>query len=67
MIQQLGENADVPILGAVGAGWYGVFTQNGGPSGRWKEYTPIVRSKAEWYAPDSAHTVSTLRVVKPTL
>ena len=40
-IQQLGENADVPILGAVGAGWYGVFTQNGGPSGRWKEYTPI--------------------------
>ena len=41
LIQQLGENADVPILGAVGAGWYGVFTQNGGPSGRWKEYTPI--------------------------
>jgi putative aldouronate transport system substrate-binding protein len=41
LIQQLGENADVPILGAVGAGWYGVFTQNGGPSGRWKEYKPI--------------------------
>jgi len=41
LIQQLGENADVPILGAVGAGWYGIFTQNGGPSGRWKEYTPI--------------------------
>ena len=40
LIQQLGEN-EVPILGAVGAGWYGVFTQNGGPSGRWKEYTPI--------------------------
>ncbi|MBX3015075.1 MAG: extracellular solute-binding protein [Caldilineaceae bacterium] len=41
LIQQLGENADVPILGAVGAGWYGVFTQNGGPSGRWQEYIPI--------------------------
>jgi putative aldouronate transport system substrate-binding protein len=40
LIQQLGEN-ETPILGAVGAGWYGVFTQNGGPSGRWKEYTPI--------------------------
>lgn len=40
-IRQLGENPDVPILGAVGAGWYGVFTQNGGPSGRWKEYVPI--------------------------
>ncbi|MCB0117342.1 MAG: extracellular solute-binding protein, partial [Caldilineaceae bacterium] len=40
-IRQLGENPDVPILGAVGAGWYGVFTQNGGPSGRWQEYTPI--------------------------
>jgi putative aldouronate transport system substrate-binding protein len=40
LIQQLGEN-EVPVLGAVGAGWYGVFTQNGGPSGRWKEYTPI--------------------------
>jgi hypothetical protein len=31
-IQQLGESAE-PIMGAVGAGWYGVFTQNGGPSG----------------------------------
>jgi putative aldouronate transport system substrate-binding protein len=40
-IRQLGENPDVPILGAVGAGWYGVFTQNGGPSGRWQEYVPI--------------------------
>jgi len=39
-IQQLGE-AKEPILGAIGAGWYGVFTQNGGPSGRWKEYLPI--------------------------
>lgn len=40
-LRQLGENPDVPILGATGAGWYGVFTQNGGPSGRWKEFTPI--------------------------
>jgi len=40
-IRQLGENPDLPILGAVGAGWYGVFTQNGGPSGRWMEYVPI--------------------------
>jgi putative aldouronate transport system substrate-binding protein len=40
-ITQLGENPDVPILGATGGGWYGVFTQNGGPSGRWKEYIPI--------------------------
>jgi len=39
-IQQLGESKE-PILGSIGAGWYGVFTQNGGPSGRWKEYTPI--------------------------
>jgi len=39
-IQQLGESKE-PILGAIGAGWYGVFTQNGGPSGRWKEYVPI--------------------------
>jgi putative aldouronate transport system substrate-binding protein len=41
LIRQLGENPDVPILGATGAGWYGVFTQNGGPSGRWQEYVPI--------------------------
>jgi len=40
-LRQLGENPNVPILGATGAGWYGVFTQNGGPSGRWKEYQPI--------------------------
>ncbi|MBX3050473.1 MAG: extracellular solute-binding protein [Caldilineaceae bacterium] len=40
-LRQLGENPDVPILGATSAGWYGVFTQNGGPSGRWKEFTPI--------------------------
>jgi putative aldouronate transport system substrate-binding protein len=40
-IRQLGENPDLPILGAVGAGWYGVFTQNGGPSGRWMEYVSI--------------------------
>jgi putative aldouronate transport system substrate-binding protein len=39
-IQQLGES-ETPVLGSIGAGWYGVFTQNGGPSGRWKEYTPI--------------------------
>jgi len=44
-IRTLGENPDVPILGAVGAGWYGVFTQNGGASGRWKEYTPIAPLK----------------------
>ncbi|OQA47607.1 MAG: Lipoprotein LipO precursor [Chloroflexi bacterium ADurb.Bin325] len=43
-IRQLGE-AETPILGAVSAGWYGVFTQNGGPSGRWKEYTPIAPLK----------------------
>ena len=36
----MGESKE-PILGAIGAGWYGVFTQNGGPSGRWKEYVPI--------------------------
>jgi putative aldouronate transport system substrate-binding protein len=42
--QQLGEAA-TPILGAQGAGWYGVFTQNGGPSGRWKEYVPIAPLK----------------------
>ena len=40
-LRQMGENPDVPIMGATGAGWYGVFTQNGGPSGRWKEYVPI--------------------------
>ncbi len=43
-IQQLGES-ETPVMGAVGAGWYGVFTQNGGPSGRWKEYTPIAPLK----------------------
>jgi len=44
-IRTLGENPDVPILGAMSAGWYGVFTQNGGPSGRWKEYVPIAPLK----------------------
>lgn len=43
-IQQLGES-ETPVMGSVGAGWYGVFTQNGGPSGRWKEYTPIAPLK----------------------
>lgn len=44
-LRQLGENPNVPILGATSAGWYGVFTQNGGPSGRWKEYKPIAPLK----------------------
>jgi putative aldouronate transport system substrate-binding protein len=37
----LGENPDVPILGACSAGYWGVFTQTAGPSGRWKEYKPV--------------------------
>lgn len=40
-VKQLGENPDVPILGAISAGWYGVFTENGGKSGRWKDYIAI--------------------------
>ena len=37
----LGENPDVPILGAISAGYWGVFTQTAGPSGRYKEYKPV--------------------------
>ena len=41
LIKALGENPDTVLLGATGAGWWGHFVQNGGPSGRFKEYTAI--------------------------
>lgn len=40
-LKKLGENPDVPILGAAPAGWFGVFTQNKGESGRYKEYVAV--------------------------
>jgi putative aldouronate transport system substrate-binding protein len=36
----LGENP-VPIVGAMPAGWMGIFTQYGAKSNRWKEYVPV--------------------------
>ncbi len=59
-IRQLGE-AETPVMGAVGAGWYGVFTQNGGPSGRWQEYKPIAPLKG----PDGMQQTP-LTVYQPT-
>jgi putative aldouronate transport system substrate-binding protein len=44
-MKALGENPGVAILGASPALWYGNLTQNGGPSGRWKEYVPIAPLK----------------------
>lgn len=40
-LKRLGENPDTIILGAAPAGWYGVFLQNGGPSGRYKDYVAV--------------------------
>ncbi|TYP76482.1 ABC transporter substrate-binding protein [Paenibacillus methanolicus] len=40
-LRQLGENPDVPILGASGAGYMGELTQDNGASGRWKQYTTL--------------------------
>lgn len=40
-LKQLGENPDVPILGAAPAGGPNVFTQVYGESGRWLEYVPV--------------------------
>jgi putative aldouronate transport system substrate-binding protein len=40
-LRQLGENPDIPILGAFAAGWFGIGTEYGGPSGRWKDYTSV--------------------------
>ncbi|MCR2805650.1 ABC transporter substrate-binding protein [Paenibacillus soyae] len=44
-LRQLGENPDVPILGASGAGYMGELTQDNGASGRWKEYTTLAPLK----------------------
>ena len=40
-ITALAENPDVAILGASPAGYWGLITKNGGPSGRYKEYKPV--------------------------
>ena len=40
-LKQMGENPDVPILGAVPAMWYGVFTATPGESGRYLEYVAV--------------------------
>lgn len=39
-LTQMGEST-VPILGAAPGGWYGTFTTNMGPSGRFMEYTVV--------------------------
>jgi putative aldouronate transport system substrate-binding protein len=41
-LKQLGENPDVPVLGAASAAWYGQFTTNLGDSGRYKMYNSAV-------------------------
>lgn len=44
-LSQLGENPEAPIVGVVPAGYMGTFTEVGGPSGRWKEYTTLAPLK----------------------
>jgi putative aldouronate transport system substrate-binding protein len=41
MLLSQAESPGAPKIGAVGAGNYGVFTQNGGETGRFAEYQPI--------------------------
>lgn len=41
-LRQLGENPDVAIVGAFPAGWFGVGTEYGGASERWKDYATSV-------------------------
>ncbi len=40
-LRSLGENPDVNILGSALAGWFGVFTKNGAPSGRFTLYDAV--------------------------
>lgn len=35
------ENPSVPLVGSFAAGWYGVFTVNGGGTGRFADFQPI--------------------------
>lgn len=44
-ITALGENPDTPVLGAAPSLWWGSFTINEGPSGRFKDYTAIAPLK----------------------
>lgn len=39
------EHPEAPKVGAVPAGWFGVFTVNNGPSGRFADYWPIAPLK----------------------
>ncbi len=41
-LRQLTENPDFPIVGAFTAGWFGVGTQYGSDSDRWKQYATSV-------------------------
>lgn len=41
----LAENPGTPILGAASGLWYGMFTTNGAPSGRYKEFNAIAPLK----------------------
>ena len=40
-LRSLGENPDISILGSALAGWFGVFTKNGAPSGRFTLYDAV--------------------------
>lgn len=40
-LKQMGENPDIPILGAVPSGYMGMFTAVYGPSGRWLDYVTV--------------------------
>jgi putative aldouronate transport system substrate-binding protein len=63
-ITALGENPEIPILGASGALGFGQFTAYGSPSGRWKDYVPVPPLKGPTgfqvapYYPDVALTGS---------
>jgi putative aldouronate transport system substrate-binding protein len=40
-LKALVENPEAPLVGSVTAGWYGVFSINGGGTGRFADYHPI--------------------------
>jgi putative aldouronate transport system substrate-binding protein len=44
-LRALVESPDAPKVGAVPAGWFGVFTVNGGGTGRFADYWPIAPLK----------------------
>ncbi|RED52721.1 ABC transporter substrate-binding protein [Cohnella phaseoli] len=59
---QVGENPDVPLLGASTGGHQGVFTQLLGESGRWNEYktVPVLKGpNGAQYAPTDATSLTT--------